>query len=274
MLPLIVLDLDATLVDSSNTVNDKIWDKISQAKEAGIKFVISTGRPCEGIAKRISERVGANNPHIFQSGAITSYADGETVKVSALKEANTKAVVAHARIHNLPLEVYTPNEVFVERKTPLIEAHAAMIGTTPIVRDLYEVAHAEPVVRVQWVVSGEQLPMALEFTLEEIQISNATSPVLENTHFISVTRAGVSKGTALKALATSLDIELAHIMVVGDSGGDLPMLELVGHPMVMGNASETLKEKYHTVGSIEELGVIEAIEQALEVVDTKLLQET
>jgi hydroxymethylpyrimidine pyrophosphatase-like HAD family hydrolase len=62
--------------------------------------------------------------------------------------------------------------------------------------------------------------------------------------FISVTAQGVSKGSAVQALVASQKLELKNVMAVGDSIGDLPMLEIVGHPVVMAESPEALRERF------------------------------
>ena len=263
MLPIVFLDLDGTLVGSSGQVNEPVWQALEQAKEAGVKLVICTGRPCEGIAKKIATRLDENSPHIFQNGALTCFPNGKVVKAFALQESVSKGIIDYSRENNLTLEVYTPNEIFVERKTSLSEAHAKMIGVAPIVRDLTEVAENEPVVRAQWVVAFEEADKALSLKPEGLQVGKATSPALANTYFISLTRSGVSKGSAIIALAKSFDIELSEAMAVGDSLVDKSMLEVVGHPIIMGDAVPELKDLYTTVGNVEENGVVEALAKAL-----------
>ncbi len=263
MLPIVFLDLDGTLVGSSGQVSEPVWQAVEKAKEAGIKLIVCTGRPCEGTAKKIATRLDENSPHIFQNGALTCFPSGKLVKVFSLKEATVKSIVDYAREHNITLEVYTPNESFIERKTPLSEAHAKAIGIVPIVRDLTEVAEFEPVVRVQWVVSFEEADKVLGLELEGLQAGKATSPAMPNTYFISLTQAGVSKGSAAAAVAKSFDIELSEAMAVGDSLGDKSMLEIVGHPIIMGSAVPELRAMYASVGDVEENGVIEALAKAL-----------
>ena len=263
MLPIVFLDLDGTLVGSSGQVNEPVWQAVEEAKKAGIKLVICTGRPCEGLTKKIAMRLDENSPHIFQNGALTCFPSGKVVKALALQEFASKNMIDYSREHSLTLEVYTPNEVFIERKTHLSEAHAKMIGVVPIVRDLTEVAENEPVVRVQWVVSFDKADKVLDLKPEGLQVGKATSPALANTYFISLTRAGVSKGSAVTALAKSFDIELSKAMAVGDSLGDKSMLEVVGHPIVMDSAEPELKALYSSVGNVEDNGVVEALAKAL-----------
>lgn len=263
MLPLVILDLDGTLVGSDAKVAEPVWKTVKKVQEAGMKLAVCTGRPCEGMAKKIAESLDPNNPHIFQNGALTCFPNGKLLKTLALPEAVSTSIVEYARLHSLTLEVYTPNEMFIERKTSLSEVHAKMIGVTAIIRDLIQVIKTEPVVRAQWVVSGAEVNKALEFKATNLQVGNATSPALPSVHFISLTSLGVSKGSAVKLLAKFHDIELSNVMAVGDSLGDKSMLEVVGYPIVMEGSPEELTAIYPKVSNVENNGVIEALERAL-----------
>jgi hydroxymethylpyrimidine pyrophosphatase-like HAD family hydrolase len=60
-----------------------------------------------------------------------------------------------------------------------------------------------------------------------------------------------------------MGVPLSKSMAVGDTAGDLPMLEIVGLPVVMGNGEALLKERFATiVADVESGGVIEALELA------------
>ena len=264
MIPLVILDLDGTMIGRSGQVTAAVWAAVEAAREQGVKLALCTGRPNLGVAQRVVKRLGPNNPHVFQSGAHVAFADGETLKASSLRESTAIQLVRHAREHNLVLEVYTPHHLYVERKTQISETHGRMIGVQPLVRDLSEVVATEPVIRAQWVLTEEQEPAANALRLEGVTVSRATSPAQPDTLFISMTRAGVSKGSAVQDLAAYLKVPLASAMAVGDTAGDLPMLEQVGFPVVMGNAEPALKARFdRIVGDVEQDGVIEALELAL-----------
>ena len=264
MIPLVLLDIDGTLIGSKGHVEDCVWQAVEKGHKAGMKFAVCTGRPCFGVAQKVAERLGPTNPHIFQSGAHIAFPKGEAVNVFALKEAVTRPLVKQARKLNLALELYTPNTLFVERRTPLSDAHAKMIGVNAIVRDFQDVLEKEPIVRAQWVIKMDDLEKLDLDNLSGAQASSATSPALKDTYFISITQEEVSKGTATQLLAAAMRLELSDMVGVGDSDGDRPFLELVGFPVVMENAPESLKDDYEThAGSVEACGVVPIIESAL-----------
>ncbi len=52
------------------------------------------------------------------------------------------------------------------------------------------------------------------------------------------------KGTGIRSLCERLDIPLSAVMAIGDNENDLPMLSIVGRPVVMENAAAALKESF------------------------------
>ncbi|MDZ7800793.1 MAG: HAD-IIB family hydrolase [Trueperaceae bacterium] len=264
MIPLVLLDLDGTLIGEGGTVRPCVWDAAAAARNAGVRLAVCTGRPGFGIAARVARELDPGTPHIFQNGAQVIYIDGDTVQVSALRQRSTERLVRHARERGLVLELYTPDALYVERRTEISTAHAKMIGVNAIVRDLAGVAADEPVVRAQWVVGHDRIDEALEIEVDGVDAGVATSPALKDTYFVSLTRTGVSKGSAATLLCKRLEIDPAHAMAVGDSLGDASMLDAVGHPRVMGDAPAEMLARYpHHLGTTETCGAAAALEEAV-----------
>ena len=264
MIALIFLDLDGTIIGADGTTADCVWEAAGRAREAGIRLSACTGRPGLGVAQRISKRLSPTTPHIFQNGAVIAYPDGELLQVTGLKETATRALIERARDLGLVLELYTPTSLYVERKTDISEAHSKLIGITALVSDLNDIAASEPVIRAQWVIECKHLGEVRNVDVEETQTGVATSPAMADTYFVSVTKAGVSKGSAVQQLTRILKVDPEQAMAIGDSIGDLSMLEAVGFPVVMGGAPEELKERFPTiVPDVENCGAAVALGQAL-----------
>jgi len=264
VIPLVVLHLDGTIVGADGQVKQCVWDAVDRARAAGMKFAACTGRPAFGVAQKIATRLGPDNAHIFQSGAQIAYPDGRTLRVTALKEEAVHRLVASSRKVRAVLELYTPSNLFVERKTDLSEKHAKLIGVTAIVRDLEEVASEEPVIRAQWVMRQGVEEAVIAQAPEGLTVATATSPGLPGIAFVNITRGETSKASAVSYLADHLRLPLAHVMAVGDSDNDIPMLEVVGHPRVMADSSATVLARFDKVlPGVEACGVVTAIEQAM-----------
>ena len=77
--------------------------------------------------------------------------------------------------------------------------------------------------------------------------------------------AGCSKGHALERWANHRGIDRSEVMAIGDNYNDVEMLTFAGHPVIMGNASDDLKQNGWTVTlHHDEHGVAATIEQVLE----------
>ena len=120
---------------------------------------------------------------------------------------------------------------------------------------------AEPIVRVQFVVDESQVSEILESMSGKGNVSVATSPVLQGAAFISVTKEGVNKGSAILRMCEMLSLDVAEVMMVGDGLNDLDALEVVGHSVAMGNAhQDILNSCDYVVAPVERDGLVEALE--------------
>lgn len=79
---------------------------------------------------------------------------------------------------------------------------------------------------------------------------------------IHITHELATKKHALAALLARLNVDHAQVMVVGDGGNDLPLFDLAGIKVAMGNASEELKSHADWIApSVDEDGLAAAIEK-------------
>jgi HAD superfamily hydrolase (TIGR01484 family) len=86
-----------------------------------------------------------------------------------------------------------------------------------------------------------------------------------NLCIVDILNAGCSKGHALERWAIHRGLDRSEVMAIGDNYNDVEMLTFAGHPVIMGNACEELKQK----GWIETLhhddhGVAAIIDHVLE----------
>jgi hydroxymethylpyrimidine pyrophosphatase-like HAD family hydrolase len=97
---------------------------------------------------------------------------------------------------------------------------------------------------------------------------NRTEYPARDLSIVDILPAGCSKGAALLRLAAAQGIRAAEIMAIGDNWNDLSMLEMAGHPVLMGNApadlhAMALERGWQTTSANLCDGVAEAIFQLL-----------
>ena len=109
---------------------------------------------------------------------------------------------------------------------------------------------------------GEAATAETEITLHRTEYPERDLSILD------ILPAGISKASALVRLGDLRGVDPSEMMAIGDNWNDLAMLELVGQPVVMGNAPAELqliaKERgWATVPAHSEDGVAIAMEAVL-----------
>jgi Cof subfamily protein (haloacid dehalogenase superfamily) len=263
MLPLVMLDIDGTLLGSKSSVSPALLAKVSEVRELGMHLAVCTGRISAGLGLEIAAQLDTEIPHVFHNGAVLAQADGTVFAAETFPKKSAAALLEHARNENLLLEFYSASQYFIERDSELSRMHAELLQLDPVITDLDEVLANETIVRAQWTLYKDDFARAQQLELPEVQLYTARAGHRDDVIFASITKADVSKGAATRALAEHLGFNLKRVMGIGDSEGDTPYLDIVGYPRVMANGDDSIKAKYAVVPAVDDDGVVTALEQAL-----------
>ncbi|MBK6311383.1 MAG: HAD hydrolase family protein [Candidatus Microthrix sp.] len=160
--------------------------------------------------------------------------------------------------HGWVLEYYSAFEIACPSTEPLAVEHAGLLGLAHQPRSRDDLTG--PLVRLQFVVPIEDTDAVLSAVPAGAQGTAATSPALDHAAFISVTKAGVSKATAIAKLAQRLGFGPEAVMMVGDGQNDVSAMESVGWGVAMGNADPTaLAASRLQVGHVDADGLADAL---------------
>ena len=270
MIKLVAIDIDGTLVNEQKILTKKVRDAIRQAMAKGVKIVLSTGRPIEGIKPYLKE-LGFSEEEdyvISQNGA-------------AITRTDTMEIIAQETHPFSDLkDLYQLGKAFPTDTLMLNETHFYMVLPHGV----------EPSVDPDVLDEGETLNMDVEVI--HIDHLNEESDILKVTYFgevgevdevmavipdefyerfyivrnepylIDVMVKGVNKGMALRKLAKHLDLALEEVMAIGDGENDYEMLEAAGLGIAMANGTDRLKSIASDITlSNEEDGVAYAFEK-------------
>lgn len=264
MLPLVMLDIDGTLLGSNSIVSPALLAKVREVRDMGMHLAVCTGRIGAGLGLEIAAQLDTEIPHVFHNGAVLAHADGTVFAAETFPKKSATALLEHARAHDLLLEFYSASQYFIERENDLSRMHAELLQLEPVVvTDLSEVLANETIVRAQWTLHKDDVAKAQALELPDVQLYTARAGHRDDVIFASITKAGVSKGAATRVLAEHLGFNLKRVMGIGDSEGDVPYLDIVGHPRAMANGDDNIKDKYPVVPAADDDGVVTALEQAL-----------
>ena len=271
---LIAIDIDGTLLDSRSQISPANLDALQRAHQAGIETVLVTGRRHD-FALPIAKLLGFDLWIISSNGAVTRSTGGESFhrdllpKDTAIKlcrampdfRDNTVITFDRDGMGAIVCEeherLYGVIQRWMEKNAPYIEY------VKPIEKALVE----DP---IQVMFCGEvglmktaehrllDCGFAHEFTVLRTQYDH------RNLTIVDILKAGCSKGHALERWASHRGLSRDEVMAIGDNYNDVEMLTFAGHPVIMGNASDDLKQNGWTITlHNDESGVAAAIEQVL-----------
>ncbi len=253
--------MDGTLFRSDLKISPGVQQAIATAQQAGIHLVLATGR-MPAAARPFVDLLHLSGPQIYYNGALVSTPQGEQIFHLPVQTDVARRVVEYARQSTMHVNAYVGDEIYVDRLTPEAEFTRQLNRVNPVpVGDLIPFLERAPtklvIVRLPKVEEGLISRLAADFN-GSVSVSSSVPQYCE------MINPGVDKGKALRSLAERLGLSMDEVAAIGDGDNDLTLLEAAGLSFAMGNGTERLKARAsRLVGSVEEDGVAQAIEQIL-----------
>lgn len=263
MIKLIAIDIDGTLLDPERKITPEVKQAIAEAKAAGVKVVITTGRPLMGVHDILEELelTEYSDYVITYNGALVQRATGEEFIMETLEAEDVLDIDATARKIGVHMHAITKKGIYTSnRDIGKYTIHEASLVNMPLYfRQPEEIAALE-VAKVMMIDEPEVLDNAIAYL--PFEFFERYNMVKSTPFYLEFMNKKASKGNAVLHLAKKLFLDVDELMAIGDQENDRSMLEAVGNPVVMGNGKEELKKiaKYVTKSNAES-GVAHAINE-------------
>ncbi|QXC63506.1 Cof-type HAD-IIB family hydrolase [Aquihabitans sp. G128] len=257
-------DLDGTLLRTDKSVSPRTRAAVHAAEEAGLLFVIATGRPPRWIAP-VVEELGDRGLVVCANGA-TVY---DPARHELVHRTELAADVAGTIIDDL--EAAFPDAVLgveqgfdfgvdtaiegtdVQWATLMPDIQIAPVRTfltRPVTKLIVRMPHPAPegtAAAVQAVVGQRAL------------VTHST-----NESFLELSHPSVHKASAVERLLVEHGIAPAEVVAFGDMPNDLELIRWAGHGVAVGNAHPLLQEAADEVTATnDDDGVALVIERIL-----------
>ncbi len=241
MYPVVVSDLDGTLLNDDHKLSQQTVDTIRRLSQQGIKFIFATGRHYEDV-KYIRASLGVDMYLITSNGARVHNPQGEQIIEHNIAADLVHPILAMRKAfpETVHCNVYHQRDWLVEVETQtLLDFHAdsgfgyklGNLDETPKtgVQKIFFVAHEHE----------DLLPL-----YEKIQslYGDRLSITFSLPRCLEIMDAAVCKSVALNEVLKIKSFEMKDAMAFGDGLNDLGMLDKVGKGLVMGNADPKLVE--------------------------------
>lgn len=263
---LVAIDMDGTLLSTlSQTISPRNVRALRAVQEAGITVAIATGRRATYTVPLL-ENLGlrADTPIVASNGAVTCSLSGGVIDRSHMPARVARGLCGVLRPFGCVVFTFDRpgrGELVLE---DLEQAHGRIAMWVETNRNAIEVV--KPLEQalvdgndpgddpIQGMAAGpiarmRQAEEALKASQWRTECESArTEYPARDLSILDLLPVGVSKGWALKRLASRLGIDRKETMAIGDNWNDVQMLEWAGQGIVMANAAAKLRTLARTNG--------------------------
>ena len=244
MYKILALDMDGTLLNSNKEISEKTKSAIREAKNKGVKIVLSSGRPIDGLKKYLNELDLINEGEYVLSynGCLVQ----ETKSEKVIHEIGLRGLDLH-NIYKLSLELgvnihaFSPERGLITPKVSKYSEVEANLNDIDInVIDFNEINEDEHIIKIMMIDEPEILDKAIEKLPKDIY--EKYNICKSAPFFLEIMNKEGNKGVGLDALAKHLNVSRDEIIACGDAGNDLEMIKYAGLGVAMENATDEVKK--------------------------------
>ncbi|WP_422450973.1 MULTISPECIES: Cof-type HAD-IIB family hydrolase [unclassified Endozoicomonas] len=239
MYPVVVSDLDGTLLTKQHELSPRTRDVIRCLSEKGIKFIFATGRHFQDV-ERIRSQLGVDMYLITSNGARVHNPKGEMIVQHDINPEFVQPLLSLRKpfADKVHTSVYQGEQWRVEVEHKDLHGFSKASGFTYHMAD-FDAVETSAIQKIFFVAEShaDLLPLsdrARELYGDQFYMTYSLPECFE------IMAPGVCKGTALEEVLKLKGYGLQDAIAFGDGMNDFEMLSSVGKGVVMGNADPSL----------------------------------
>ena len=247
-------DIDGTLVSfRTHRIPDSTIQALTQAKRAGHRIFIATGRP-PLIITNLGAIEHLIDGYVTINGALCFIGD-KVLKCKEIANQTARFVVNDALEKNYGLIMVGEKDVAVLDPHGLVDK---IFRQEICVENLDKARPVEEVLQQRIF----QLTPFFDEDYEKEIMARLTDCTVGRWHpaFADITAKGADKGEGLLAMTQHLGLDPKYTMAFGDGGNDSSMIRTAGIGVAMGNAMDSLKQEAdYVTTSVDDDGISNAL---------------
>jgi Cof subfamily protein (haloacid dehalogenase superfamily) len=244
---LLAFDLDGTLLNSSAEISEFTLFKIGRAMEKGVKVTVCSGR-IPAMQQAYLSRLGVCGPYVACNGALViNNGDGSLLYRKTIAREPLERFCKFAAENQLHSCIQTDDTLYFSPDNPrmrLFEKYnrlaerrgcpKALMGELTVELSGRTVSAYKAMV---YAPQNRQFEQTVAFLGGEPELSHTVS----ETRLFDIVGRGADKGAGIKRVAGYYGIPLEEVCAFGDYDNDLPLFNVTGMSVAMGNAAAGLK---------------------------------
>ncbi|WP_088068901.1 Cof-type HAD-IIB family hydrolase [Gottfriedia luciferensis] len=278
---LIALDLDGTTLDTKKEISNETIRVIKKAQQQGHIVMILSGRAPSSINAELN-KYGLNCPIGGHNGTAI-FVDGKLLELNSLGCPQVQKLALEIEKESVPYNISTNKGIFAprdwnERFERVISSgripeeyfenrHYKMFTTSPHLYGHSFFDHVDEIIQDKEFTVQKFLILCLDPEQKKrlqlrLNLIDETFVTGSSPFNLEVTHINGNKGYGLKVMASHFNIPLENTVAIGDEKNDIPMFNVAGLSISMGNSEEEVKRHSDVVTlSNDENGVAYAIEK-------------
>ena len=260
----LALDIDGTLTNSKKQITEKTKKAVSAAAAKGVKIVIASGRPVQGIrafAKELELEKKDGYILSFNGGRLISCRTGEIIHDMKLPLEYLPEIYELSKKYKVNLMSYEGDDLITEEPDDEFLAIEARINGLGIkkVDNLVEYINF-PINKCLMLGNGDYLAEVEKKV--HAALCDRMDVYRSEPYFLEILPKGVDKAKSLESFLNIIGCRREELMACGDGFNDLTMIKYAGLGVAIANTREEVKKRAHYItASNNEDGVALAIER-------------
>ncbi len=258
---LVIADIDGTLVGHSKVLAPRTKAAIAALGDRGVGFTVTTARPPVGL-RSIIAMLNLRSPAAAVNGGALVAPDLGISEQKWLGPNAARRAVELLRQQGLDPWLFTDEAWYIrDAAGDHVGLETRTIGQDPTVVEEFAPALYDHVLKVIG-ASEDHAHLADCEKLLQRDLGDRAIATRSQAYYLDVTSPLAHKGEAVRTLSKALGVPVSAILTIGDGTNDIPMLEVAGFSVAMGNASDEVKAAAHAVtADVDQDGFALAIER-------------
>lgn len=258
---LLAVDIDGTLLNSEGLLTDNTKNRIRQAIEKNVVFVICTGRPIQGVTD-LNDEIGYDLPYITYNGAmIVMGKSKEILYEKSLNKEYANKIYNYGEQNGITIIIWANNKLYVNKINEKSLEYGSLTNT-----ECNEISSLDQIpyeiTKMLWFDEHEILMKHYD-NMKDL-FCNDINIHFSRPYFLEFVDKNATKGLAIEKLCDYYGFNYNETIAIGDGENDLSMIRSAGLGVAMENAPmEVQKAAKYVTKSCDQDGVAFVIEQFL-----------